>query len=48
MGYLKKMSYAKEFLPQLNPPSARTIRLLSKTFTLWQDTWYYNRKQVDI
>jgi hypothetical protein len=47
MGYLMKMSYAKQTHPELNPPSARTIRLLSKTFGLWQDTWYYNRKQVE-
>lgn len=46
MGYLKKMSYAQEVMPHLNPPSARTLRILSRTFTLWQDTWYYDRRQV--
>lgn len=29
----------------LMPPSPRVMRLLSKTFNLWQDTWYNDRKQ---
>lgn len=29
----------------LIPPTPRTLRILSKTFALWQDTWYYDRRQ---
>lgn len=32
----------------LMPPSPRIMRLLSKTFNLWQDTWYFNRKQPEM
>ena len=30
----------------LMPP--RVMRLLSKTFNLWQDTWYFDRKQQEM
>ena len=29
------------------PPTPRTLRLLAKTFALWQDTWYYDRRQQE-
>ena len=32
----------------LMPPSARIMRLISKTFNLWQDTWYFDRKQQEM
>ena len=32
----------------LMPPSPRVMRLLSKTFNLWQDTWYFDRKQQEM
>lgn len=32
----------------LHPPSPRVLRILSKTFALWQDTWYFDRKQIEI
>ena len=45
-GFMKKMSYAHEYDEHLDPPSPRVLRLLSKTFSIWQDTWYFNRHQV--
>lgn len=45
---MKKMTEAQDdedLKKQLIPPSPRILRLLSKTFALWQDTWYYDRKQ---
>ena len=33
---------------QINPPSPRILRLVSKTFSLWQDTWYYDRRQKEL
>jgi hypothetical protein len=45
-GYLRRMSEAYEYDVQLNPPSPRIMRIMSRTFNLWQDTWYYNRQQV--
>ena len=32
----------------LEPPTPRTLRILSKTFALWQDTWYYDRRQMEV
>ena len=32
----------------LMPPSPRIMRLISKTFNLWQDTWYFDRKQQEM
>lgn len=32
----------------LMPPSPRILRLMSKTFNLWQDTWYFDRKQQEM
>ena len=29
----------------LDAPSPRVLRLISKTFALWHDTWYYDRRQ---
>ena len=31
-----------------NPPSNRILSLLENTFSLWQDNWYFNRKQEEI
>jgi hypothetical protein len=42
------MSEAHEYSGELNPPSPRIMRILSRTFALWVDTWYFDRKQVDI
>lgn len=30
------------------PPSNRILSLLENTFSLWQDNWYFNRKQEEI
>jgi len=30
------------------PPSARILSLLENAFSLWQDNWYFNRKQEEI
>lgn len=45
-GYLRRMSESYEYDVELNPPSPRIMRIISRTFSLWQDTWYYNRQQV--
>lgn len=45
---MQRMSTVDDDDPEasiLRPPTARTLRLLAKTFALWQDTWYYDRKQ---
>lgn len=47
-GYMTRMSYANPEIPDLNPPSPRILRIVSRTFTLWQDTWYYNRRQAEM
>jgi hypothetical protein len=44
---MKKMSYSHEYDDDLHAPSPRILRLLSRTFSLWQDTWYYDRSQID-
>lgn len=33
---------------KLNPPSPRILRLICRTFALWQDTWYYDRRQIEL
>jgi len=30
------------------PPSHRVLRILSSVFTLWQDSWYFDRKQQEM
>lgn len=47
-GYMTRMSKAALEMPELNPPSPRILRVISRTFTLWQDTWYYDRKQAEM
>jgi hypothetical protein len=32
---------------KLIAPSPRVLRIMTKTFALWQDTWYYNRRQQE-
>ena len=49
--YMQKMATVDDDDPERNillPPTARTLRLLAKTFALWQDTWYYDRKQQEL
>ncbi|XP_072013896.1 uncharacterized protein [Amphiura filiformis] len=47
--YLFTMATAKkEDREKLNPPSYRILTLLANTFALWQDSWYFNRKQEEI
>ena len=41
-GYMLKMSCNQH---NVDPPSPRILRIVSKTFALWHDTWYYDRKQ---
>lgn len=45
---MTRMSYANPEIKDLNPPSPRILRIISRTFTLWQDTWYYNRRQAEM
>jgi hypothetical protein len=50
-GYMNRMSFGnekKEDFPDLCPPSPRTLRVISRTFALWQDTWYHDRKQIEM
>ena len=51
--YMQKMGTADEdddptTFKNLIPPTPRTLRILTKTFALWQDTWYYDRKQQEL
>ena len=47
---MQKMALAEggENEEVLEPPSPRILRILSKTFALWQDTWYYDRRQMEM
>ena len=48
---MQRMSTVDDDDPEasiLRPPTARTLRLLAKTFALWQDTWYYDRRQQEL
>lgn len=48
--YMYKMSTVPEGpeRDRLDPPSIRVLTLLGKTFELWADTWYFNRKQQEL
>lgn len=47
--YLYVMSTASgEQRQELEPPSYRILELLAVAFSLWQDNWYFNRKQQEI
>lgn len=47
---MQQMSTADEpeEINTLLPPTQRTLRLLTKTFALWQDTWYHDRRQQEL
>ena len=45
---MERMSFSQEYTEEIDPPSPRILRIMSRTFSLWQDTWYFNRKQREI